>query len=42
MAQSEIRHEFNNQRKLQVLSKFEYLIRQLNQHGVDTTNVNPE
>jgi len=42
MAQTEPKFHFDNKRKLEIVSKFEYLVRQLNEHGVDTSNVNPE
>ena len=39
MSQTQLNPKFSNQRKLELLSKFEYLVRQLNQHGVDTTSI---
>lgn len=32
-------YEFDNKRKLKIVSNFEYLVRQLNEHGVETDNL---
>ncbi len=42
MGATEPKYEFDNQRKLHIVSNFEYLVRQLNNHGVDTTNLNTQ
>ncbi len=42
MAQTEPKYNFDNQRKMHIVSNFEYLVRQLNEHGVETSNLNHE
>jgi hypothetical protein len=40
MNATESKDNFDNKRKLHLVSNFEYLMRQLDDHGVDTDSLN--
>ena len=39
MGATEPKYEFDNKRKMRIVSNFEYLVRQLDEHGIETDNL---